>query len=238
MNRYRFQPTWYISALALCTVLAMISLGIWQTHRAEFKEALKLRFTLRSQTELSNLSDLAQFGKDVADYPIRTAGTVDNSHVILLDNQVHEMRAGFDVLNVLTTQNGEHILINRGWVPLVNNNRTPLPAIAPIEGELTVHGRIYVPNPAQFLLREDNYSQYAWPLVIQKIEFDKLSAVLGTELKPFVIRLNPDASQPLLRDWQSNAMPAEKHRAYALQWFVMAAVVVGLYAKLNLKKLD
>lgn len=236
MIRYRFQPAWYMTLIAFCTVAAMISLGMWQTHRAEFKESLKERFTLRSQTELTNLAELAQFGSDVADYPIRTLGTLDNEHIILLDNQVHEMHAGFDVLNVLTTKNGERILINRGWVPLVNNNRTPLPDIAPINGELSVHGRIYVPNPRQFLLREDNYSQYAWPLIIQKIEFDKLGAVLGEELKPFVIRLNPDDSQPLVRDWHSNAMPAEKHRAYALQWFVMALVAAGLYIKLNLKQ--
>ena len=235
MTRYHFQPRWYISLITLATVSAMISLGLWQTHRAEFKEGLQQRFAERSQTELVDLSELSKLGHDVADYPLSTRGVVDNTHVILLDNQVHDMHAGFDVLDILTTNNSEHILIDRGWLPLVNNNRTPLPDITPISGEISVHGRIYVPNPRQFILQEDNLSNVSWPLIIQKIEFEKLSRVTGTELEPFVIRLTPETGQPLIRDWQSNAMPPEKHRAYALQWFLMALVAAGLYVKLNLK---
>jgi len=236
MMRYRFQPAWYITLLALSTIAIMSSLGIWQLQRAHFKDELNERFNTRSQTDQFTLSDLSRFGADVADYPIKISGSVDNSHIILLDNQVYKTHAGFHVLNVLTTHQGERILINRGWVALVNNNRTPLPAIPAIEGEFSAEGTIHIPNPRQFLLREDNFSQYAWPLVIQKIEFEKLANALGVELKPFVLRLNPDATQAFVREWQSNAMPADKHRAYAAQWFAMALVTAGLYLKLNLKR--
>jgi surfeit locus 1 family protein len=39
-----------------------------------------------------------------------------------------------------------------------------------------------------------------------------------------------------VREWKTVAMPPQRHLAYALQWFVMALVVLIIFVALNLKK--
>ena len=39
-----------------------------------------------------------------------------------------------------------------------------------------------------------------------------------------------EASEGLLRDWPTQLPGADKNRAYALQWFALALLCVGLFA--------
>jgi cytochrome oxidase assembly protein ShyY1 len=40
----------------------------------------------------------------------------------------------------------------------------------------------------------------------------------------------------LVRDWALPTLGIERHRAYALQWFSMAAVILILYVVLNVRR--
>ena len=64
-------------------------------------------------------------------------------------------------------------------------------------------------------------------------EMDKLQppimALVSGAVFPYPVRIDADAPGALLVDWQVVNMSPHKHQGYALQWFVMAAVLFVFY---------
>ncbi len=81
---------------------------------------------------------------------------------------------------------------------------------------------------APYLLAEQQLAT-GWPKVIQAVEMDKLVAAVGSELFPYPIRLDSGQAGALATDWQVVNVSPEKHHAYAVQWFTMAAVLSVFY---------
>lgn len=72
--------------------------------------------------------------------------------------------------------------------------------------------------------------------IIERIDTKLIGQFLHKSVYPFIIRLDKANAQGYVREWSIVAMPAERHYAYALQWFAMAFVILILFIALNLKK--
>jgi cytochrome oxidase assembly protein ShyY1 len=114
-------------------------------------------------------------------------------------------------------------------------DRSELPALEKLAGLQSVEAEIYVPLGKPFLLAEQVMSD-TWPKVIQAAEVDKMAASLGQKLFPYVLRLKEGNSGVYERHWQVVNVPVHKHTGYAVQWFVMAIVLLGLYVFTGLGK--
>ncbi len=68
-----------------------------------------------------------------------------------------------------------------------------------------------------------------WPQVVQKIDITAWSDTLDLPLRPYTVRLTQESTGALLANWQTINMLPEKHKAYAVQWFSMAAALVLMY---------
>jgi surfeit locus 1 family protein len=55
-------------------------------------------------------------------------------------------------------------------------------------------------------------------------------------MQPVVVLQTGKAPDGLVRDWPKPDAGVNTHRAYALQWYVMAVLAVALWLGLNLKK--
>lgn len=225
-----------LAALALC-----LNLGFWQLDRAEEKTTLLASMESRGQLAPVPLDELLAM-VDPAHFPVHLEGHFDNRHPILLDNRMVEGIAGYHLLSPFQTRDGHWLLVNRGWLPR-GRDRAQLPAIADISGPVTVTGHSYMYSDKTFTLAEDDLQEARWPLRLQKIEMQTIGQLLGVELAPFEIRVAPGArvetGEQLPRPWQApeaSVLGPERHRAYAVQWFSLAAAAVLIFIAASYRK--
>lgn len=234
LNHYRFTPTLIPTIATLVMLCLLVNLGFWQIQRAHVKEALIARAQDRSQFAPLQLADTLAPNKDLADYPISISGTYLNNQLFYLDNKTHNGIAGYHILAPLLSE-GKVILINRGWIPR-GQDRTHLPPPPLIHDPVTINGRIHIPNPNYFVLKEDDYQKISWPLLIQKIDLEKSTQLFDHPLMPYVIRENSDPDSHFIRKWYYRKMGPEKHYGYALQWFSLAFALSTIYLVVNIHR--
>ncbi|MFN3712654.1 MAG: SURF1 family protein [Alcanivoracaceae bacterium] len=239
MPARRFRPS-VIALLATLVVVAVcLRLAFWQLERAEVKARWQLEQAERSLGQPLSMDQLLTM-EEPGNFPVQLRGRIDNRHPVLLDNRVLNRVAGYHLLSPLETDSGRWVLINRGWLPR-GADRSQLPAIPPIEGSVEVRGFTYQYSDRTFTLADDDLSEPDWPLRLQKIEIDALATVLGVELAPFEIRVDPDfmleASGQLPRVWHDPVMGPERHRGYAFQWFAMALAALVFFLAASFRRL-
>jgi surfeit locus 1 family protein len=232
---WTFSPPRYAAVLALLVIAGFCRLALWQTHRAFEKDVMLERYAARAHTPPLPLSAVVAHGEDVADLPVQLRGHFDNSRTLFLDNQPQDRQSGFHVYTpFLPDGDTRFILVNRGWLAR-SQNASLLPLIT-AAAATEINGTLALPS-AFYTVGSTDYQQR--PLRVPRLEMDQLSAALGVELRPFVLRLDAAAPDGFSRKWSpaaSLAMGPEKHRAYAFQWWALAAAVLVVFIVVNVHK--
>lgn len=204
---YSFRPRLWALALAAAACAAGVALGNWQSRRADEKRAL---------------------GEQVQ--RIVVAGEFLPERSVLLDNKVRGGRAGYEVVAPLRLAEGIHVLVNRGWVA-APPRREQLPDVTTPGGRVRIEGIVlaHLPRP----LKVGGAPQGR---VRQSVELKEFAAESGLTLQAFVIQQHSDTGDGLARDWPPPDAGAEKHQAYAFQWYSLAALAVVLLVVLSFRK--
>ena len=130
------------------------------------------------------------------------------------------------------------VLINRGWIPY-QGTRENIPSIEVTGNEVEILGAIKE-IPRSIVLEESAQQQTrvskSGPELIQSVEIKTLGQHLNYPLLPVLIELDKTDANGFIRDWQPYYGSIDKHKAYATQWFSMAAILLFLFIKLNTKK--
>lgn len=227
--RLRFDVEWRITLATAVLFPLLISLGFWQLERAGEKQQLEAEWSQRQSAAPAALSTLRDRDADELVYRgVRLRGEFLEGSYLLLDNRVRQGRFGYEVVGVMALEDGGLALVNRGWLA-GDPARRELPDVAWPAGTVTLSGHLYRSPGEPYLLGEQDFSG-DWPLVVQALDIDAIAARLraeyAAELFPLEVRMAAAQPGALLTDWQVvNASPA-KHRAYAVQWFSMAAVLL------------
>jgi len=230
---FRFDAEWRTTLFTLVFVPLMIGLGFWQLQRASEKEALAAAFESRQQQGPVPLSQLGDRSANALAYaPVEIRGSFLPQMYFLLDNQVRGGQFGYEVLGVVELEDeAGAVLVNRGWIA-GDAARQSLPTVPSVEGAVQLTGHVYVAPGAPFLLAEQQLEE-GWPKRIQAVEMDKLEAAVTQvhpgAVFPFPVRIDAGEPGALVADWQVVNMSPQKHQAYAMQWFAMAAVLSGYY---------
>ena len=229
---WRFSPTLWPTLAALVTVLLTGWLGHWQTNRAEEKQALQDRLDGLANQTRSRMPPLLVKADEFTQRKVEVFGVFLNEKTIFIDNRVYRKRPGYHVITPLRI-NGSDILvaINRGWAA-ADPRREILPKVPELIGTQAVQGIAVKPLARVYELSHENV---VGP-VKQNIALDRLLAEWGMALQPVVLQQTNDTGDGLVRDWPRPDTGADTHRAYALQWYVMAAVGLILWLSLNLRK--
>jgi len=237
----RFHLSWPALIIALSVAACCLQLGTWQLNRAAEKETLIENVNSRASHAPVPLDQLLKMS-DPAHYPVALTGQFDNQYNLLLDNRVVDGVAGYHLLTLFRSDDQHTLFVNRGWLPR-GRQRAVLPDIAAINGPVTVTGHSYLYSNKTFTLADDNLAQVQWPLRLQKVEMQALGHLLGVELAPFEIRVSADAElesgTQLPRPWQDATeaiMGPQRHHAYALQWFALAAMALVVFVAASFRK--
>lgn len=239
MNGFRFRgfafrPGLWPSVAALVMLAVTVSLGNWQTRRAEHKLQAQQHREERAGAPALDLPAVPVRAEDFADIPVRARGEFMPGHTLLLDNKVLRGVVGYHVLTPLRIAGGDlHVIVNRGWVA-AGARREDLPQVRTPPGEVSLEGVALV--PARFYY-ELGSGTGASP-VVQNLALDRIGERTGLSLQPIVLYQTSDNGDGLVRAWARADSGADTHRGYALQWYLLAALTMVLYVTYSLRRID
>jgi surfeit locus 1 family protein len=221
----------FVAALALCALT--MRLGFWQLSRAEYKEAAfakeqaqAARQPLTAQDFIQGMSESQGLQRQVDAH-----GEWLAQWTVFLANRTMQGQPGFWVLTPLKLQSGDTILVQRGWAPRDRTLSDKLPPIQTPPGPVRVQGR-WVPAPSKMVeLAAPPVSaghRQVFQSLRQNLSIEEFEKDTGLKVLATVMEVGPP-SQGLLRNWPTILSGADKNRAYALQWFALAALSAGLF---------
>lgn len=225
----RFRFSWIPFIAAVLAVALGVSLGNWQTRRAQEKDAIEAAMQRRGAQPVVKLGAEAPadiVALDDAEFRrVRVSGHFVGAWPLYLDNRPHERRAGLHLLMPFKIAgSNKAVLVARGWLPRDPVDRARLPATPTPAGEVTIEGSIRS-HPGR--LYQFGASAPLQPgAIVQNVSIDEVAAASGLALLPFIIEqggASGDGGDGLVRDWPRPSHGADKHRGYAFQWYGLAA---------------
>ena len=214
---------WLPYVIGAILVIQFLALGVWQIDRGLGKRAEQQAF--KSQAGFAAWSD----GMAVRAFQkLKATGRFDGEHQFLLENIIINSRYGYYVLTPLLVAQDEAVLmVNRGWLERSAEGIDPT-TIRLDDSRLTVRGRAGSLPRAGYRMGEAITAGSDWPRRAVYPTLDEIAQVLGREVQPFVLLLDPDDGHGFFRHWVPEEMGPGRHYAYALQWFAMGIVLAGL----------
>ena len=225
-----------LTALMLAGLAVLVGLGFWQLKRLEWKQGLIAQIEARTKGPPITLEDavaLAGQGRDLSYYRVRVDGRFHHAKERYL-YAVSEGRVGWHVIAPLETEDGDIVLVDRGFVP--DELRDPSArALGQVENVVTVTGIARSPE-TQTLFTPDNepkVNRWFWRDLggMARSMFPA-----GTiDVAPFF--LDADKSE-VPGFWpeggQTRLEIPNNHLQYAITWFLLGAcllTVYGLYVR-------
>ena len=212
-------------------VALTLSLGWWQTGRAEEKTARQALLEARVREAPLNLTGAVGSAEPLLYRRVRLAGEWIAEGQIFIDNQILGGRAGFHVVTPLRLEGTRNaVLVNRGWI--VRSPEYPrAPRVAVPAGRVEVAGTATLP-PRRFLeLAPGTIAGNVW----QNLSLERYASQAGTPVLPVMV-LADVAAPGLVAVRDKPDAGIAKHREYALTWFALAATALVLWIVLNVKK--
>lgn len=224
---------WFLLVVTVSIASITMRLGYWQLGRAQFKESLY--FAEQDQAKLPPLraQDFALLPSSSENLQRRidVQGKWLSQWTLFIENRTQNGKPGFWVFTPLQIAPGQVLLVQRGWVArdLVASDKLPL--IETPSSLVSVQGR-WVPAPSKMvelspMPAPPSDSKKFSPLR-QNIDMTELSQETGLTFFANVLQTG-SPSEGLERDWPASLSGADKNRAYALQWFALALLCIGLF---------
>ncbi len=218
--RLKFIPNFRLLAFGGLFFPVLISLGVWQLHRATEKERLQQAFSDRVAEQPQQYQTLvSRYQSDLDYYRVALHGEYQIANQWLLENQVINGKTGFHILTVFKTEAGHYFLVNRGWVA-ANASRQNLPAVETPTGNVVITAllKTNIEHPLLNYVPEIIQQQS----VIATIDLLSMSEEVGYPLEPWVAYTDTESPGSYIVNWPSINVSADKHMGYAVQWFSMA----------------
>jgi len=225
-----------LTALMLAGLALLIGLGVWQLKRLEWKQGLIAQIEARTKGPPITLEDavaLAGQGRDPSYYRVRVDGRFHHAKERYL-YAVSEGRVGWHVITPLETEDGDIVLVDRGFVP--DELKDPSArALGQVENVVTVTGIARSPE-TQTLFTPDNepkVNRWFWR---DLAGMARSMFPAGTiDVAPFFLEADKSKVPGFWPEGgQTRLEIPNNHLQYAITWFLLGAcllIVYGLYVR-------
>jgi len=215
----------------VCCVAILAGLGTWQVKRLAWKDAIIEKLDAQyadaahaaPYTKLK-LDDLAREKEPMAYGTI--TGRLLRDQAVLLGPRTEDGRAGFHLLVPATLEDGRILIVNTGWVnDLWQDNREDRLSTLP-GGTVTLRGIMHKPDWSSFA-SNNSPSNDLW----FRADVNEIAAAKELDT-PYPFILYADHADPSLYDvklHEERWLPRNKHLQYALFWYALAVVMMGVY---------
>jgi surfeit locus 1 family protein len=220
---------------------ALIRLGFWQLHRADYKRGLIRDYAATSNRPAVSLAKLTR-QRAAAHLPryvrVKLRGHYDSRHQVLINEMQHAGRVGFYVLTPFKRADGRTVLVNRGWIP-ANGHGRPEGSLPVAETRRSIRGMLgKLPVPGIRLGGNSaSLAKKQWPRIMFYPTRNDLETLYGQALFARVVLLSPHANAGFVRDWKPDiGLPPTRHLAYAVQWFALALTLLIVWLLVNVHR--
>lgn len=207
------------------------SLGTWQLNRSAERRAVLDAF--ESSEASPPVSGLASVPAGGGNTRVRLTGRYLADTQVLLDNMTHEGMRGYHVLTPLETADSL-VMVNRGFLA-GGPDRSELPDLAVSGGEREVVG-IAVPYFRRGLRLREEAAEVSWPRRMVYPTADQLRGLFDSPLPGYQVLLDGSEPDGYVRAWRPYGLEPERHLAYAVQWYGLAAAAAGIWLAVTFKR--
>ena len=197
----------------------LVALGVWQLQRLEWKEGMIADMASRIGAAPIALPDAPDPDTDNFT-PVAMAGRIDG-RVLRVLGAWREGGTGFRVIAPFVTQDDRRVMVDLGVVPLDNvktEAEVPLP-----DAELQITGNLNWPDDLTSATPDPDGDIWFARNV------DLMAEALGTERLMIVARTVAPEAGPTPVPVGLEGIP-NNHLGYAIQWFGLALVWLGMTA--------
>jgi surfeit locus 1 family protein len=222
---------WVVLVAALLFAALTARLGVWQLDRADQKIRAQQALDARRALPPLPASALAMRPAEAATQHGRLTslqGRWQPALTVYLENRQMDTRVGFYAVTPLLLDDGTAVLVQRGWFPRDQADRTRIVAPPAPAGRVAVQGRI-APGPG----RVYDLGGAASGPIRQNLDIEAYARETALPLRPVSVVEEDGPAAPqdgLLRHWQAPAADVQKHYGYAFQWFALSTLTIALYA--------
>ena len=238
-KKYEFNFTLIPTTAFIVAFICFIQLGFWQLERASEKNNINNNYTLRQDDTLINLNNTKSIDNKEALLWRRTEvnGSFLNKKNIILDNQIFNQIAGFNILTPFLIKDSNYVvLINRGWHSNLAS-RDLIPDIQNLEGIKALKGHIAKFPSSGISLGQNNIETLnASVFRMQRLDFDELKYFLTFNLLPYMIYIDPLIDKGNYNTFKLPAPDSEKNYGYAFQWFAFAFTLLIIFIKIGIRR--
>jgi cytochrome oxidase assembly protein ShyY1 len=233
------RPPWWAMVLTAAGMLLFMRLGIWQLHRASYKEELLQHYAQAASEPVRDFRSVANAGPGAGFPRVEVSGRYLVDRLYLLDNPNHDRRGGVEVFAPFVVDGESRLLlVDQGFLAADSSGHTLQPPPLP-PGEVRLQG-IYVPPPPVGFEMGGNAlaRQQQWPKNSIYLDLTQVAQDLGHAVYPRVLALDADPASIYVRVHQLDfsSMPPARHRAYAFQWFAFAIAALVILLVVNRDK--
>jgi surfeit locus 1 family protein len=211
-----------LTSFSIFFVFVFVFLGIWQIERAANKEALLQDFNSEQESPPTRLtSQSPNWSRVFVD------GVFDSSRQILIDNQIHNGKVGYKIFTPFKFDDNKIVLVDRGWIGQ-GQSRSDLPQLNILEKKSRIIAT--VTSPQQGVLAGSELLTNEWPRVSQSKAVEVIASAFNEPILDIVLVLDPGSSQITeFIQIKPFAITPVKHYGYAMQWFTMSIVLLGMF---------
>ena len=230
---------WGFVALIIAVAVVTFRLGFWQLSRYSERKARNEEIIERLDKAPLYLNAVEKAPEELEYRRVQVEGEFDSEHEILLKNRARQGQPGFHLITPLLLSRDRAVLIDRGWIPLVN-------------GKKSDRGVYQEPNPVLIEgIARLSQAEPSWDFLADPVP-EAGDSPLETWRLLYIEGIQEQIPYPLLPIYiaQTNNVTSEEpipepeidlsegsHLGYAIQWFSFTAVaVIGGYYWLRRKQ--
>jgi surfeit locus 1 family protein len=217
---------WPILLATLIGTAILVTLGVWQVQRLQWKEALLAQLAANAAASPMSLADAeaaAAGGRDMEFVRVTFPGTYRHEGWKKMI-ATYQGGQGWTIITPAASRDGHAVIVDRGRIPgnLEDFDRP--------EGEVEIEGVLRTQRRGKGYFDPDNDPKsnlwYWWdvPAMLQ-------ASGLPADLKPFpyVVQLVPSAvASKFPEPEEAKANLANNHLGYAITWFGLALTLLGV----------
>ena len=199
-------------------VAVLLSLGLWQVRRLDWKEGVIASIEARLAADPLPLASIATLDPEALRYQAVTVTGRTTGEEVLVLSGIKGQGAGYRVISAFETDAGRRILLDRGFVPEAGR-RAERPGVA-----LTVAGNLMWPEDADAFTPPPDREEGLW----FARDVPTMAEALRTEPVLVVLRRSEGPDQAVLPQPVTTAGIPNDHFGYAVTWFSLAVAWAGM----------
>ncbi len=221
---------WWTLAPVLLASALMVRLGFWQLDRLAQRRAANAQAEARWRAPRVDLNT-ATWPDDPSQWALRAAqanGRYAPDRGLAVKNRVFQGQTGLHLAVPLRLSGRDaYVLVVLGWLPPEEDDPAVWRAYIPA-GRVTVRGRLFLPDDGPPVTPGPGF-----PRLWYRLDLRALGTYLDAPLAPWYLMAEPAAGEAPtakpLRQPLTLTLSEGPHLGYAVQWFLFAALLPGLW---------